>query len=103
MRTGRKKTLADPNGYFIDDEDSELLFLGYSTAALRLKTQLDEQGIRVDNEHPLMMYLPCGVGGSPGGIMFGMKQIFGDAVHCLFVKPTHSPAVDRKSTRQNSS
>jgi len=93
MRTGRKKTLADPNGYFIDDEDSELLFLGYSTAALRLKTQLDEQGIRVDNEHPLMMYLPCGVGGSPGGIMFGMKQIFGDAVHCFFVEPTHSPAV----------
>src|SRR5690625_7254378 len=36
IRTGRKKTLADPNGYFIDDEDSDLLFLGYSTAALQI-------------------------------------------------------------------
>lgn len=93
IRTGRKKTLANPNSYFIDDEDSEHLFLGYSTAALRLKTQLEEQRIKVDKNHPLMMYLPCGVGGSPGGIMFGMKQIFGDAVHCFFVEPTHSPAV----------
>ena len=93
IRTGRKKTLADPNGYFIDDEDSDLLFLGYSTAALRLKEQLEEKGVKVDKDHPLMMYLPCGVGGSPGGIMFGMKQIFGDDVHCFFVEPTHSPAV----------
>lgn len=90
---GREETKADEMGYFVDDENSKHLYLGYSVGALRLAKQLEEQGIHVDAEHPLFVYSPCGVGGSPGGLAAGLKRVFGDAVHCFFVEPTHSPAV----------
>lgn len=93
IQAGRKETKADAKAYFVDDEDSEALFMGYTTGAVELSEQLKEQNIKVDKEHPLFVYLPCGVGGSPGGTSFGLKQIYGDNVHCFFVEPTHSPSV----------
>ena len=93
VKNGRMLSDEDEKSYFVDDEKSINLFLGYSTAALRLKEQLKEKHISVDDKHPLFVYIPCGVGGAPSGILHGLKTVFGKNVYVFFVEPVRSASV----------
>jgi len=89
IREGRAQAIADPKTHFVDDENSADLFLGYSVAALRIRDQISR--LTGNDWRRIFVYLPCGVGGAPGGITFGMKHIYGDSVISFFAEPTHAP------------
>lgn len=90
---GRRASEADSMSYFVDDERSRDLFMGYTVAGARLQKQLEEMNIPVDADHPLIVYIPAGIGGSPGGVSYGLRRIYGDDVHAFFVEPATCPSV----------
>ncbi len=93
VKKAREKSQKKPYSFFIDDENSKELFLGYAVAALRTKKQLENLEININKENPLQIYIPCGVGGAPAGIAFGFKTIYGNNVNCYYIEPTHSPCM----------
>ncbi|WP_352699888.1 D-serine ammonia-lyase [Mesorhizobium sp. M0152] len=90
VQQGRQAAEADPKCHFVDDEHSIDLFAGYGAAAAELASQLGDRRIVVDNDNPLFVYVPCGVGGAPGGITYGLKSLFGKNVHCFWAEPSAS-------------
>src|SRR5690606_31836653 len=93
LAAGRRQGAEDPRHVFVDDEDSLPLLYGYATAIEHLKTQLADHGVQVDDDHPLFVYVPCGVGGAPAGVALGLNMVFGSAAHCFFVEPRECPCV----------
>ncbi len=75
--------------YFVDDEKSPYLFMGYAISAFELRDQLEEKGLL---DEPLHVYIPCGVGGAPGGIAYGLSLLLPKA-QVYFAEPTRAPAV----------
>lgn len=93
VERARAAAAAQPNAYFVDDETSRELMLGYAAAAQELAEQLAGRGVETGPRRPLFVYLPCGVGGAPGGVTFGLKHLFGRDAVCVFVEPTASAAM----------
>lgn len=93
VAAARAEASTSSRAHFVDDEQSVDLFLGYSVAAIRLVDQLRARAIEVSERAPLCVYLPCGVGGAPGGILFGLRALLGSSVLGFFAEPTASPCM----------
>lgn len=93
VEEGRRDSDRDPMSYFVDDEYSVDLFLGYAVAAHRLQEQMEQMHITIDEEHPLIVYVPAGVGGAPGGVCYGLKRLYKENVHVFFTEPVMCPSL----------
>jgi D-serine dehydratase len=86
------------SAYFVDDENSKALSVGPAVAGLRMKEQLEKQGITIDADRPLFVYIPTGVGGGPSGVLRGLVDAFQDEgqhqhVHGILVQPKQCASV----------
>ncbi|MCQ2451630.1 MAG: D-serine ammonia-lyase [Oscillospiraceae bacterium] len=90
---GREESVADPCSYFVDDENSRDLFLGYAAVGQEVKKQLEALGLTPSVSCPLTVYLPCGVGGAPAGISFGLAHAYGEALRIVIAEPVQAPCM----------
>jgi len=86
------------SAYFVDDEDSKPLSVGPTVAGLRMKEQLERQGIRIGADRPLFVHLPTGVGGGPSGVLRGLVDAYQDEglhphIHGILVQPKQCAGV----------
>ncbi|MFQ6976166.1 MAG: D-serine ammonia-lyase [Oscillibacter sp.] len=94
VQKGRERAAEDPRSYFIDDENSVDLFLGYAVAARRLKAQLaGSRTSRSTRSTRCSFTFPAASAARRGGICFGLKQEFGDAAHVYFAEPVEAPCM----------
>jgi D-serine dehydratase len=91
--TARDEAAQDPLTSFIDDENSPDLLFGYAVAGRRLGAQLAALGIVVDSGRPLVLHLPCGVGGAPGGVALGTRLALGDGALAITAEPVQAPCL----------
>lgn len=93
VKMGRLSAEQNPMSYFVDDEMSEKLFLGYAASIFEVAEQVASSGMSPSDDEPLHVFLPCGVGGAPGGIAFALRSFFKDSVRIYFVEPTEYPCM----------
>ena len=67
VEEGRKAAEQDPHCFFIDDENSTTLFLGYAVAGIRLKQQFEQNKLKsMLNTHYLFICRVASVVGLVG-------------------------------------
>ena len=93
VKKGRERAKNSENTFFIDDENSVELFLGYAVSIFELKEQISKANIILSEDDPLYVFIPCGVGGAPGGISYALNLVFGNKVKTYFVEPVNAPCM----------